>query len=346
MRKCLALFAFNLFFIGAYSQNSLDETVEQGIALHDKREYVAAIAKYDDVLKVDSNHFMANYEKAFTLSMLNKYSEAVVICEKLNRLYPFEPQLKNVYVTWGSALDYQGMPEESVIVYDKGLDEFPDFYLLHFNKAITYAKMGEMQKSREAAQEALKRNGLHASSHNLLGTILLKDNKIASLMASLTLLAIEPTTQRAVQNLKQAEFILNGNVSIEGNNKINVNIDVNMLDSSKSPIDNFTSVEMMMALSAALDLDDKNKSESKPERLSRKMNDLVSMMWELRKDGKGFFWEFYVPFLKEMQEKKLLNVYSHIAYASSDEKDNRKWLDKNSAEVDKFYAWLKGYKWL
>jgi tetratricopeptide (TPR) repeat protein len=289
---------------------------------------------------------MANYEKAFTLSMLHKYSETVEICEKLNRLYPFEPQLKNVYVTWGSALDYMEMPEESIRVYNKGLDEFPDFYLLHFNKAITYAKMGEMQKSREAAQEALKRNGMHASSHNLLGSILLRENKIASLLASLTLLAIEPTSQRAIQNLKQVDFILNGNVSKEGNDKINVNIDINLLDSTKSPIDNFTNVELVMGLSAALDLDDKNKSETKPERLSRKIDDMISMMWELKKDGKGFFWEFYVPFLKEMQEKKLLNVYSHIAYASSNEKDITKWLDKNSSDVEKFYVWLKGYKWL
>ena len=343
MKKFLLFPIIMMASIVGFTQGSIDEKIEEGIALHDKQEYEAAVKKYDEVLAIDSNHFMANYEKAFSLSMLHKYDQTVAICEKINRLYPFEPELKNVYVVWGSALDYMKRPNESIEVYNQGLIEFPDFYLLHFNKAITYAQMGNEALSLKAAQEALKKNGLHGSSHNLVGTIMLRQNKVPSLLASLTLLAIEPTTARAANNLKQVENILIGNVTKGEGNKINVNIDLNFLDTTKNRPDNFTMAELMHGLGSALDHDDKYKFETKPARLSRKLNDLISTMWESRKDGKGFFWEFYIPFFRSMQDNKLVDVYSHIAYASTKDEDNMEWLDKNEAEVERFYGWLKEY---
>lgn len=345
MKRVITLAGFLFLVTVATAQQTLDEKIEQGIAFHDKKEYTSALAMYNEVLEADSNHFMALYEKAFTLSILLRHSETVAICEKLNRLYPFEPQLKNVYVTWGSALDYLGEPDESIRVYDLGLEEFPDFYLLHFNKAITYAKMGRIEESKRAVEESLKRNALHGSSHNLLATILLKENKVASLISSLTFLAIEPTTQRSVSNLKQVEMILNGNVTKGEGNKINVNIDMNLMDTSKSRENNFSSVELMMSLSAALDQGDLYKDETKPQRLFRKLDDLISMMWEMRKDGNGIYWTVYVPFLREMQQKKFLEVYSHIAYASSKDKENTQWIDKHSKEIEDFFGWVRSYRW-
>jgi tetratricopeptide (TPR) repeat protein len=342
----VAILIFSLLFcITGFGQRELEEKVNEGVKLHDKQDYTGAIRKYDEVLAVDSNHFNANYEKAFSLSMLRQHDASIEICKKLARLYDSHPQMKHVYVTWANSLDNLEQPDEAIHVYELGLQEFPDFHLLHFNKAITYAKLGNLDKCQEATENAIMRNGLHASSHNLLGLMMLKQNKIASLLASLTFLAIEPNSQRSLLNLKQAENILGGNVSKGEGNNINVTIDADMLDSTKSQVNNFSSIELMMSLSAALDMDDKYKKESSSEKLERKMNSLISLLWELRKDAQGFFWEVYVPFFHEMQDKKMLTVYSHIATSSEKNKKNEEWLQKNAEEVDDFYKWLKGYSW-
>ncbi len=343
--KILIFSVFVALTFSAGAQGELAKIVNEGIALHDQKDYVGAIRKYDAVLAQDSNHFDANYEKAYSLSMLHKYNESIAICTKLARLYDQHPQTKNVYVAWGNALDNLERPDEALVVYDNGLLEFPEFHLLHFNKAVTYGKMGKAEECKESVQEALRNNGVHASSHNLLGILMLKENKIASLLASLTFLGLEPASQRSLVNLARVENILGGNVTKKGENEVTVNIDPGMLDEKKDGENDFSSVELLMAMTAGLDMDDKYKKENKADKLARKMGDLIQLLWETRKDGKGFFWTFYVPFFHEMKKKGFLEVYSHLATAAHNDKVNQAWLDKNTDEVNKFYEWVKKYKW-
>ncbi len=73
----------------------------------------------------------------------------------------------------------------------------------------------------------------------------------------------------------------------------------------------------------------------------------VSIITESDKEKKrtGFFTSFYLPFFKKLKEENKLETASYIISSSSEEKDIKKWLSKNSGNVNEFYEWLKSYEW-
>src|SRR5690606_20545433 len=308
LKQALALL-FLISGIAAHAQNDLMKTIREGIVLHDKGDYEGAIRKYDEVLAQDADHFDANYEKAFSLNMLKKYDQCIDLCKKLEKKYSGDPMLNNVYVTWGNALDHSGKPREALKVYEKGIENFPRFHLLHYNKAITLAGLNENEECTLAAMAAVSSNHLHGSSHFLLSR-LMKDNKIPSLLSSLAFLAIEPTTTRGQENLKNVEKIIKGNVE-EVDGKVIININADALGDTTSRDDNFGSMEMMLGLITALDHQDSLKNASPTSLLQLKLDLIINMLWELKKEkGKGYYWDHYVPFMHAMQEEGLLEVFS------------------------------------
>ena len=51
------------------------------------------------------------------------------------------PNIKIVYIQYGSTLDDLGKSKDALEVYNEGIKKFPNEYLLHFNKGLTLQKM-------------------------------------------------------------------------------------------------------------------------------------------------------------------------------------------------------------
>jgi hypothetical protein len=103
---------------------------------------------------------------------------------------------------------------------------------------------------------------------------------------------------------------------------------------------------MMISMTAALDYDDKFKNQPPAEKLKRKLEAFVSTTAEDKKGRKkGFFMNFYVPFLAEMKEKDLLLTACYIMGTPAADEEGKKWLDANKNKVEDFYKWMDAYKW-
>ena len=102
---------------------------------------------------------------------------------------------------------------------------------------------------------------------------------------------------------------------------------------------------MIMTLSSALNVEEKNKKETQPDRFTRNLKTVISSLKETQKDGKGFGWVFYVPFLLELEKASHLETLSHIAFVTDDDVANNTWLRDHKAEVEAFYKWINAYKW-
>ncbi|TMI71759.1 MAG: tetratricopeptide repeat protein [Bacteroidetes bacterium] len=345
MKKAFLCLAIIMISLSSFAQDELDKIIEEGIVLHDRGDYAGAIKKYDEVLAKDPGNFSANYEKGYALLILKRYDECIAINKMLSEKYPDHSEMKNVWINWGSALDDQGDHEGALKIYDKGLVAFPEFYLLYYNKAITYARANDRDQSMKAAEDALLRKPLHPSSHNLLGLLMKGQNNIASALASVAFLSIEASGKRAQGNMESLDLIFGGNVKKTGKNEVTININSAMLDTTGKGDDNFTSVELVITFAAALDSDKKYKKETKPERLERKLKEMITMMDEIKEGRTGFFWKFYVPFVIKMKSRNYLETFSHIAYSSAGDSDNDKWLEKNADKVNDFYGWVEKYDW-
>jgi len=110
-----------------------------------------------------------------------------------------------------------------------------------------------------------------------------------------------------------------------GNKSINININSNMLGDvsakGKQKENNFSVTDMILSMETAMDFDEKNNNKTEVEQFIRKFNTICSSLKESKKENHGFFWDYYVPYFIEMKDKKLVEAFSYVAFASSTDPD-------------------------
>jgi tetratricopeptide (TPR) repeat protein len=348
MKKILAWLVFIITVAITYGQDEVARLVNEGIKLHDDRKYEEALIKYDSALHISKNHYLANYEKSYTLMAMKRYDECITISRFLLALEPKNINSKAVYVNLGSALDDKGEETEALKEFSKGIEEYPDFYLLYFNRGITYNKMEKDTEAQADLQNALRCRPLHPGSHLFLGRLMMDKNRVPAIFSFFTFLLAEPESARSKDQYNQMESLFMKGISESkgGTGATVIGIESLLTDRKKKLAENdFSSLDVFLSLAGALDKDDKYKNQNPAERLHRKTGDLITMIKEQKKTGEGFYWDFYVPFLSDLKANDHLLTASYIAsLQSADEKVN-KWLEDNRPKIDAFYKWMENYKW-
>jgi tetratricopeptide (TPR) repeat protein len=347
MKKYIFLTCFCFSCIFCFAQTDKAKAlVKEGVVLHDKGEYENAIKKYDEAIADDASYADAFYEKTFSLYAMKKFDECIELCKQVIRQFPENPILKGVYVQYGSSLDDQGQSAEAIKIYNEGLKKFPGYFLLNFNKGITYTVMNDADKAYESYQAALISNPFHASSYYRVAELLKSSNHIPAILAAIMQLIIEPETDRAATSYTILNDLMFGNVKKTGDNSITITMDADMLDTKKSKKrpDNFRMQEMMFNMTAALDKDSVLGTTTKTEieKFDLRLQLLIS---SLHDNEKGFFSERYVPFFKSLNENKYTMIVSRLVFAHTGEERNKLWLTANTSKTSAFYDWVEAYKW-
>lgn len=350
--KIIFLLMFLLVNCAVYAQNKeeADKLVENGMTFHDKGDYEKALLIYDNALELDQDNFMALAEKAYTYLSMEKYDEAIKYCKTAIEKHPGEEELKTVYVTYGNALDNSNKTISALEIYDEGIKIFPDFYLLYFNKGITLTGLERYEESLQYFQKSVLLNPRHPGSHNALARISrIKNMRIPALLAYCRFFVLEPEGSRARENLASVQEIMNGSATQTGKNAVTINIDPAMLKDTTEDgarIENcFSTTDLLLSLTSALDYDKKNKKNSEVEQFIRKLETVCSTLKETQKDNFGFYWEYYVPYFVEMNDKNYLETFAYLVFASSDDSGVSKWLKTHETELKEFYAWSKEFEW-
>jgi Tfp pilus assembly protein PilF len=351
MKNCILILTFLFFCTTAIAQHAeaVDKLVNEGIAFHDKGNYEEAIASYDKALALDMDNLYALSEKALSLLSLTKYEETIIICQKLIKKYPGDKGLKMVYVSYGNSLDALKKPDNSIEIYEEGIKEFPDYYYLHFNKGITLYGEKRWDDAILCFQKSAMLNPGHASTHNAIARLMaIKDKRIPAVLALCTFLTIEPEGERAKGNLDLLLKTLEGNSEKTGKNSRTITIDVGMLGDTTSdgkPRENsFSETDVLLSLVAGME-DTKLTGKSAVEKFYRKMEMLSGSLKETRKDNYGFYWDYYVPYFTEMNDKGLTEAFAYIAFASMEDPKVKKWVKSHEDEVEKLYAWANNFAW-
>ena len=327
-----------------------EKLVEEGVAYHDKGDYEGAIKKYNIALQIDKDNLFALAEKAFTLLTLGKNDESIQICQTAIEKHIGEKSLRTVYVTYGNAYDELKQTNKSIEIYDEGIKQFPDYYQLYYNKGITLLGIRKNDDAIICFQKSASLNPEHASSHNALGRLLnIKDKRIPSVLAYSRFLILEPQSNRAKENLVGLQKIMKGNVEQTGKKSINISISPDMLNDTtadgKLNENSFTSTDLILTMGAALDYDKKNKKKTEVELFIRKFETVCASLKETQEENYGFYWDYYVPYFVEMKDKKFIETFAYIAFATYDAPDISKWLKLHQADIDDFYEWSDNFIW-
>lgn len=342
----LVLYAFVAI---AQDKEGAEEMVSQGIYLHDRGNYEGALAKYDKALEMDANNYLAMAEKSFTLYAMGRYKECAELCEQAIETHYEDEDVSMVYINWGNALDAQGKPESSIEVYEEGIAKYPENYLLYYNVGITHTGQDDFPTALTYFHKSASLNPEHASSHNAIARLLYGDNKIPSLLALLRYFIIEPMGSRAETNLELLNQILYGNVQKTGKNSISISLDDTFFkDSTEAAVvkpNDFSSLDLAFTLGIAMSLSTEAKKTNDAEKLNTILESLCDLMEPEKPKNIGFYWDYYVPYFLEMQKEGHLLAFSYIVYTASGEKAIKKWQEKNSVLILKFYKWNDNYTW-
>lgn len=351
MKKQILVLVFSLVcYTLSFGQQKeeAEKLVEEGIAYHDKGDFEGAIAKYDKALELDKDNLLALAEKAMSLLSLEKHEDAIKVCKTAIKKHPGEKGLGSVYVTCGTAYDGLKKTDKSIETYDEGINLFPNFYQLHFNKGITLISVRKYDDAILCFQKSAALNPKHASSHNAIGRLLnMKGKRVPALLAYSRFLIVEPESKRAEENLAGLQKILKGNAKQTDKNSISISISPDMLADTtadgKPQENSFTSTDLILTLGSALDFQNKEKSEVK--QAIRKFETIFESLRETQKDNSGFYWSYYVPYFIEMKDKNFLETFAYIAFATSDDPAVAKWIKSHKNDIDKFYEWSGNFTW-
>ncbi len=347
MKNYVLVAVLTIFYGIGFAQNEQAKLLlAEGVALHDRGLFEKAISKYDSALAESPGYADALYEKSFTLFKLNKHQQCIDISKQLIKNYPTSTLLKAVYVQYGSALDVLGKPTEAIKVYNTGLKKYPNYFLLNFNKAMTYTTMNETGKAYECLQKALLANPFHSSSYFRTAELLRPTNKIASILAGILHLVLEPQSDRSAESFKNLMQLMDGNLKIAGNNTT-ITVDASMLAGAKtkSQPDNLSMQEMLFTMSSALDKDSAMKSLTKTaiEKFDLRLQLLIN---SLEENGKGFFSERYVPLFKQLLANNYTMIVSRLVLMNTNDERNAVWFKVNTDKTEEFYNWLQAYEWV
>jgi Tfp pilus assembly protein PilF len=332
--------------LGCIAQTA-QELITTGINYHDQGNYQKALEQYEAVLKDDPTHLIALAEKSFSLFYLQEFEETAQTCKKAIDSHPKARELKTIYVTYGNALDALSKQEEAVKVYDEGITMFPDYYQLFFNKGVTLTNMNKLDLALKAFEHTLSINPKHASSHNAVARLaLMNEMKIPALLAFGRFFILEPEGARNASNKKYFDDILAADVHLTDDKKVEIDIDPSQMEVSTEQKENdFSSIEIMLKMSAAQDYNKKNRKETEADRFIRKFTSICSLMSERAGFNYGFFWEYYGPYYIEMMNKEMITPFAHFIYSHYEVPESIAWLKDNPEEVKAYNDWSKNYNW-
>ncbi|MFK7772541.1 MAG: tetratricopeptide repeat protein [Saprospiraceae bacterium] len=351
MKKFLFTFLLSILVFSLSAQNDSEDKIttliNEGIELYDASDYQGAIKKYQEVLDSDNKNLLALAELALTYHVLQQYDECIDICKKAIKHHKKSKQLISVYVTYGNTLDIIGKTKKAKKIYKQGIKKFPKAPMLYFNYGITLAKLGDTEESLDCFQKSSQLNPNHASSH-YVQSLIASDlrMRVPAILVGWRFLILEPTGERAKIMQKGISNLMKGSAKKTGENQVSITLNSMMLETKQE--NDFSMVEMIIDLSGATDLgedDDDDEPKTDEEKLVAKIETICDMLSEDGNSKKGFYWEHFAPYFKQLNDEGHAETLAYLIQLSTNEKTIQDWMEKNGAKVDDFYRWSDNYEW-
>ena len=276
-----------LFVALIFAQNNYSEIynaqkfIDDGVALHDAENYLAAIEMYEKVAKTDPLYLKATYEKLYSMSQTDQKEELIKLFEKIYATDMMD-KMPEFYVLYGVLLSNEKVFDKSEEVFKRAEKLIPNASLLNYNMAILYIRMEKSQQAIEKLKKCITYNPNHASSHYFLGLLALENGNVAhGCLALMGYLVNNPT----------------GGFSRDAVLKLNENMGKNYLEKGKLVFsekgDDFSELDLI--LRNQLSLNTKYKLNSKIDDVATRQMQAVLEYSASHELGVGFFEQIYIP---------------------------------------------------
>lgn len=346
-RLHLPIFIVLLTFstLSAQPSSPANTLMDEGIALHDKGQYKAAIEKYEQALKIDSKNAYAWYEIGNSYMALEDYKKAIVYSDKV--IDAGVAPLAEAYMLKGNALDLLGKPDKAMKVYREGIAKQPH-YLLYYNVGVTLLKQNKSQEAIVDLRKALELKASHPGSNYCLGVAYSSTtSKTKTLLPLYYFLLEEVEGIRAKNAYILIAEALSPKIEQKGENNFVITLDANLLT------DEFKTVETFLSLNAAAEA-----GKDKPDSLKIMGNNAAALQkfvktttsfFEIlsrveRPTTDTFWWDHYADFFVDLYKNGHAETFAYYVAMASGEPAATTWLTDNKSKLDAFAKWIESLK--
>ncbi|MEQ1887204.1 MAG: tetratricopeptide repeat protein [Bryobacteraceae bacterium] len=319
------------------------EKIQEGLRLHDSRQFDAAIAIYSSVLAETPDDVRALYELAFTYFAKKDYQNTISVVRQAIRYKSL--LLGELYSLLGNAYDDSGKADSAVDAYRAGIKVSPQTALLYFNLGLAQSRAGKHVEAKGSLQEALLRNPNHATSHFLLASTYQRlGYKIPALMALSRYLLLQPDSRRAADAIVNLNEMVLGSVkSGDKPGNLVINLALRPDSNKKNDEGDFGPTELSVSIAVAA-AQMKDTKESPFSTIASAFSLLGESISDVK--GKGFAVRYYGPFFSELtKEKGRTEAFVNTVWQAQPPQGATEWRIGNEGAVQAFDQWLHSYSW-
>ncbi|MCO4294497.1 hypothetical protein NF867_16665 [Solitalea sp. MAHUQ-68] len=333
MNKLFTFCCCLLFFVKiSYSQNSRPEifpvnsreVIEEGIKLFDEDKFDEALSKLKQVSKSDTNYVWSLYERALTHNAKEQYDQTIKLCEEGISYHTYNDL--SFYCLMGTAYDYLNQTDKALTTFDKAIAKFPQSYRGYFEKAGTYKRIRNYVEAVKLYEKSISLNFMHFASHYNLGLIYAANGYTTqAALCYQTAILMDSQSKRSFTALLELEKVL----TVHNTTPID---SIKELKIDRSP---FEEIELLLQSNAALQKSYVIKTDIDYKCL-RQIQVILEKLGET--EGKGFIFDYYVPFYTELWKKNYFQPFSYYMAASIDKKAGAN-INKPDGKVKDFFQW-------
>jgi tetratricopeptide (TPR) repeat protein len=326
----------SLTTLASHAQDDAEALIQRGTALHDEGKFAEAIDQFKAAVKLDPRSMSAHYEMANTYFAMQEFdrciAEADIVIDSKVRL------AQQAYDVKGSALDVAGRTKEAIRSYEKGVKEFPEYQLLHFNLGLTLFKDNQFKQAEKQLQASLRLNNNHPGSLLVLGYCMQQQGgRARALLCFYNFLLLEQDGKRARAAYDALKGLLTQGV--ERTDEGNINVSLAMGGKEE---DEFRAAEMMVSMQQAAHVGGSDSARTEMEHFTEQTRGFFNVLGELKDNDKkntGFWWDFHVRFFHDLAKSGHLDTFCNLVSSAGDEAEAKAWIEGHADKVTALFAW-------
>ena len=296
------------------------QLIKEGIELHDKEDYVGAIAKYQAVTPGDSTYATAQSEMALSLHSSGKNEEAVAAARRAIALNPFEPQ---TYNTLANAQEELKQIDAAKATYAQALHLFPYSQSLYYNQGVMQVQAALAADGLASLEHSMELSPLHPNTHRVLGLLAAEQGQSAhALISWLTYLALAGTGTNSHSVLVQAERLSQGVAVVEDKEKVK----------PVAPNEAFAELDQLLESKVALQKD--YVSKVKFAAAVVKQTQLLVEKFPVDGPATDFWIRAYGPMVAALRKDDNLTAFTYLILQSADDAKATAWIKSNKGKVE------------
>ncbi len=355
MNKIKIIFLLiSLAIIPVFGQTKNAQTlIDEGVKLHDEKQYKQAIKKFEEALAVNPQSIKAMYEMALSYLNLEDYRNASKYSTQV--INSNDKSLSvGAYTIKSESLAGMNKIDDAIVLLKEGIKKNGDNYLLNFNLALNFYKKNNLDKTLEHVQRAIELDKT-TSGGFLLDAYANKDKSywVRSILSFQMFLLLEPDSRRsknAFLEMLQTMLIVPTTEKPVQRSFIQQQLKRNMPDSLLQaheipPLTIQNGLNRNFVYHAITSTLDSLRTVNKQDDLFltfKEVNRAVIQVLEKenKNDNNGYFWDFYVPFFASIVNSKHYDTYCRYISVSYFE-ESMEWWKNNKSKAEDFIHWFE-----